>query len=243
MNRQKPYQKHRQLNLIVAGFVLIAVGVLFLGHNTGYISSSLFHIFISWQMLLIVLGFLALLKGNIASAIISAGAGGFFLLPRIMDVGDNWIHDYWPLFLIIGGIGLLFTLLNPRSKRFGKQTGSESGDLIVDNGYIIAEANFNGVKHIVHDPVFKGAKLNVSFGSLALDLRRTHLEEEETFIDLHNSFSGVELFIPSSWNVIIQANASFGGIEDKRFRPQDIDYTHKLILRGNVSFGGVEIKS
>jgi len=231
------------LNSIIAGFILIAVGILFLGRNAGFISSSLFYIFISWQMLLVVLGLLALLKHNITSAIVLAGTGGFFLLPRILDLGDNWIQNYWPLFLIIGGIGLLFTLLNPRSKRSAKQVGSDNGNLTVEDGYLIAEANFNGVKHIVHDPVFKGAKLNVSFGSLALDLRRTQLEGEETFIDLHNSFSGVELFIPSSWNVIIQANASFGGIEDKRFRPQDIDYTHKLILRGNVSFGGVEIKN
>lgn len=238
--QQSPSHWHRQLNRIAAGCVFIAVGILFLGHNTGLISDALLRILVSWQMLLIVLGILSFLKRNVSSGITLVAIGGFFLIPRVIDLGDNWMQEYWPAFLIIGGVGLLFTLFKPggRSSNYNNNAGFTAED-----GRIILESNFSGIKHIVHEPAFKGAKLNASFGSLALDLRRTHLEAEETYIELHNSFGGIELFVPSSWNIIIEVNTSFGGIDDKRFRPQETDYAHKLIIRGNISFGGVEIKN
>lgn len=242
-HRERP-NTHSTWNRVAIGFICIIVGLLFLGRNLGWISGHLFHILVSWQIFLIVLGVLALLKRNISSGITLLAVGGFFLIPHIFQVGYSWVGDYWPVFLIIGGVGLLFSMQQNAGRR-NRSANQQAGvhGLTTEDGYIVADAYFSGVKHIVHDPSFSGAKLTVSFGSVALDLRRTQLKETDTYIDIHNSFGGVELFVPSSWNVTSQANAIFAGIEDKRLQRQEVDYTHRLIIRGQVIFGGVEIKN
>lgn len=53
---------HSKLNTVVTAAVFIIVGLLFLGRNFGVIDSDLFDILVSWQMLLIVVGVVNLIK-------------------------------------------------------------------------------------------------------------------------------------------------------------------------------------
>lgn len=112
-----------------------------------------------------------------------------------------------------------------------------------EDGFVKSDVSFGGAKHIVLDPVFRGADLNASFGSIALDLRKTTLEAEVTYIQVNASFGGLELFVPSYWNVVIEVDATMGGVDDKRFVSSEIDYSHKLVIKGDITFSGLEIKS
>ena len=53
---------HNRLNTVATAAVFIIVGLLFLGRNFGIIDSYLFHILVSWQMLLVVVGIVNLIK-------------------------------------------------------------------------------------------------------------------------------------------------------------------------------------
>lgn len=241
-NKQNPFQRRRQSTVLYAAIAFISAGMLLLGHNTGWISDYLFHVLFSWPMLLILFGFGSFFQWKIGQGVALIATGVFFLMPRIMGTGYDWLWDYWPVFLIIGGAGMLIDLVfMPKRHQLHWHGGVDN--LQEDDGYVTGIASFYGARHTVQSPVFKGARIEVSFGSLWLDLRHTRLEAPETYIEISNSFGGVELFVPSSWNIHIEANTSFGGFDDKRFMESAIDYTHKLVIRGNNSFGGIEIKN
>jgi predicted membrane protein len=92
--------------------------------------------------------------------------------------------------------------------------------------------------------VFRGARLRNAFGGTVLDLRRSKLEAPQTFIDIDCTFGGVEIYLPSDWNLLTQIDAFIGGCDDKRYNSSvEIDKEHILIVRGKVSFGGIEFKS
>lgn len=235
---------HGRLNVVVIAAIFIIAGLLFVGRNLGMVDYGLFRIFVSWQMLLIVLGLVSLTKRQSSGGLILIGIGSFFLIPRIIGVGPEWLSVYWPLVFVLIGILLLFKLFRPGRPQFCRERFSQETSYKTDKGFVNSVNTFGSVKQIVLDPVFKGAKISNTFGGTILDLRHTVLEAEQTFIDLDCTFGGVEIFVPGNWNIDLDVQHMAGGSDDKRFRSREnIDNEHKLIIRGNITFGGLEIKS
>ena len=106
---------HSKLNTVVTAAVFIIVGLLFLGRNFGVIDSDLFDILVSWQMLLIVVGVVNLIKRHFFGGMIMIAIGTYFLLPEISGVENEWIGMFWPVLLILVGIMILF---KPKRHRF-----------------------------------------------------------------------------------------------------------------------------
>lgn len=234
-------QWHRKLNTIVTALVFIIVGISVLGKNLGWVDNSVFNIIISWQTLLMVIAVVQFIKRNFLGGFILLAVGIYFLIPSSYGIGE-----FWPILLIIIGLGILFKLLRkPGYQHHGVQhiESRGQGDAVTDNGFVDSSVTFGGTKHIVLDPVFRGANLSCTFGAIELDLRRTVLENEQTFIDVRCTFGGIELCVPPHWNVLIEADCTMGGIEDKRSIAGEIDYSHKLIIRGDVHFSGIDIKN
>ncbi|MDH6304999.1 putative membrane protein [Parabacteroides sp. PF5-5] len=245
MNKQTHVFGHRKLNAIVTALAFIVVGVMILGRNLGWVDPHIFRIVISWQMLLIVIGITHLIKQQFTSGLIMLAVGGFFLVPVVSGIDRQWFHMYWPAIFIIVGIVMLIKHLFFKSHSFHHKhhdnfTRTEGTS---ENGFVKADVSFGNVKHIVLDPVFRGADIDVSFGSAVLDLRKTSLDAPQTYIDVDCSFGGVQLFIPSHWNVVCQTNTTLGGCDDKRYAAQTIDYDQQLIIRGDITFSGLEIKN
>ena len=102
-----------------------------------------------------------------------------------------------------------------------------------EDGFIVSDNTFGSVQQIVLDPVFRGARLRNAFGGTVLDLRRSKLEAPQTFIDIDCTFGGVEIYLPSDWNLLTQIDAFIGGCDDKRYNSSvEIDKEHILIVRG-----------
>lgn len=247
-NEQVNFHQHRNSRRYLWALILVAAGVVMLGHNLGYVNDYLYHILISWQMLLIVIGVVSLFTRSLIAGIVLLATGLYFLLPRIMDVNMETINTYWPALLILVGLIILLRRRTEkkwpgwrRYRRCSHPHAVMSGG--VEDGFVTADVSFGASKHIVLDPVFRGADIDCSFGSVILDLRSTSLGAPETYIDVDCSFGGAEFYIPSHWNVVVLANNSFGGCEDKRHLSRDIDFEHKLIIRGDISFSGLTIKS
>lgn len=243
-NRTEHPRWHHKINIVMTALAFIVVGLLLLGREMDIIDPEIVNIIVSWQMLLIFIGLGSLYKRNLVSGLIIIFVGVYFLLPEL-DIRFDWAYSLWPIMLILIGVAILFKLAEPKSRRKTKikRIDEENINKTTENGFIKADVSFGSSKHIVLDPVFKGAEIDISFGNVSLDLRRTKLDGELTFIEVDCSFGGFEILIPSSWNVVIDVDTTLSGCEDKRFPAQEIDSDHKLVIRGDISFSGIEIKN
>lgn len=256
-NNNRPWRKDHRSGKITLAFILIAVGVILLGVNTGWIPAEYKRIFISWQMLLIVLGAVKFVKRHYFAGAILLIVGGFFITPLINKVNPDFfsfipadfVQLYWPVFLIILGAFLFLRWLFPNSAMFGTCYGRRSRrDMFhhhstTTGGTVHIDNLFGGSEQIVLDPEFKGGEINSVFGGTKLDLRRTNLPEGTTTLEVNLVFGGAEIMIPPHWNVQLKIDTVLGGFEDKRYGSESIDTSRKLLIKGSCVFGGGELKN
>lgn len=246
------FQERHHRNGFGIAIVLIIVGILFLGFNTGVIPEQYRPILISWEMFLIFLGALFLFRRHVVGGIVLIFIGGFFILPKLTAISGNYIQMYWPVLLILLGVILLFSRFNRRKQVFTRNTtylhqsasdGSESGTR--DHYSIQKDVSFASDELVVLDPEFEGGKVNVTFGEVKIDLRRTSLAVSEVVIEVNVSFGNIIFYVPSDWNVKLQLNSVFGGFEDKRIFPLEnqIDQRKTLLIVGSTAFGGGELRN
>ncbi len=65
------------------------------------------------------------------------------------------------------------------------------------------------------------------------------ISNENAIVRINASFSGIELYIPKTWNVDDKTNVFLGAVSEKNRNNQTT--TNNLTLVGDVSFSGVEI--
>ena len=98
---------------------------------------------------------------------------------------------------------------------------------------------------------FRGGDITAIMGGGQLDLRLATIPPgEEAILDIVAVMGGVEILVPSGWEVSTPILPFMGGVEDKRFPPLQSDPNAarkeaggRLVLRGLVMMGGVHIKS
>lgn len=243
---QKPTSPSGLTGRQLVAAIFIACGILLLGRNFGIIPYGLFHILVSWPMLLVVLGAYTALRKQVFSGLVLFALGLCFLIPRLDWL--NWLpintsQILWPVALVLVGIGV-FCRPRCRNRRDWQPNLKENiaSHCKSANGFVQSDNLFGGVKQVVLDEIFKGASIRNNFGGTELDLRRTNIAPGETYIDIDCNFGGIEIYVPSDWKVELHANAFLGGCEDKRIPGVNIDQSRVLVVRGNVSFGGIEIK-
>ena len=125
---------------------------------------------------------------------------------------------------------------------FGHRKPNDEINYETDNGFVSVDTTFNSVRHIVLDPVFKGADIDVSFGNVTLDLKKTTLEADETIINIDSSFSGVVIYVPKGWLVRLKVGSFLAGCQDMRELTEATDMTHTLYICGDLSFSGLELR-
>lgn len=238
-----------RLKGILFGLLLVIAGFLFLSFNFGWINPALKPVLFSWPMIFVVAGLLKLTKRDLFMSVILLIVGLFFLLPRIAvafpgsipGLDGNFAHTYWPMLLILLGVGLILRVFSRKQYHMDKHPYFERETLNDVSGRIEKRVLFGGSESIFLDPVFHGGELSATFGGIVVDLRRTTLPEGETCLDVNATFGGVELYIPGDWVVETRFQTVLGGMEDKRLVSTP-DYARKLILRGDLIFGGCEIR-
>lgn len=226
--------------LYLAAALFIAVGLLLLGKNLGIIEIELYRTLVSWRMLLVVLGLFFLVRRQPLPGIILLAIGAYGMIKHIPFLHINLDVFFWPAVLIAVGIYFLVKRKSPDCHH--KNPHVEHTQYSSEEGFLRSESSFGAIHQIVTDEVFKGGVIRNSFGSTTIDLRRTTLPEGQTILDVSSNFGGIELYIPSNWNVLNETNVFLGGVEDNRLAGLSVDTSRVLILRGNISFGGLEIK-
>jgi len=239
---------------VIFALIGIAAGALLLGFNTGFLNPVWKDYFFSWYMLIAVLGVICIFRRHIVTGIIMVAAGKFFLIDKAAALfpGDvifeKFISTYWPVLLIVVCVLILLAIVL-RPLRYGKSnykgqwkenyvaTEAENKDGEINYRFVFA-----GAEQVILAPVFRGGSVEVVFGGMVLDLRRTTLPEGETFLHVRALCGGLQINAPDSWEIEFRTKAFFGGVNDERPKNIDKDTSRKLIITADCTFGGINIE-
>ncbi|TXB64014.1 hypothetical protein FRY74_12235 [Vicingus serpentipes] len=233
MNIEEKEHEFKSKKRSIVGIIFIIVGAVLIAKKLDIIPSSVSHIIISWQMLLIAIGTANILsKQNYRSGLILITIGTFFILPKIFDIPFEVRNMFWPAIFVVIGV-LMLTIKNRH--HFPKNLG-------VSDNFIDLFTFMGGGKRKITSDNFMGGKVTSIFGGSELDLTGAKIQNQECVIDVFTMFGGSEIVVPNDWDVRVDVTSIFGGFDDKR-GPVVGDVKNVLIIKGVNIFGGGEVKS
>ena len=209
---------------------------------------------------------------------IFAGVGTWLFLNTEGLLSVRLWELFWPVILILIGLSLVFRTGGPRRRREGRfgtpgASGSNpsfgASESFVPNASATSTgtppvlqyadrserismfAVWSSVRRTSAASPFRGGDITAIMGGGQLDLRLATIPPgEEAILDIVAVMGGVEILVPSGWEVSTPIFPFMGGVEDKRFPPLPADPNAvrkesggRLVLRGLVMMGGVHIKS
>lgn len=193
--------------------------------------------------------FSIILAGVLIDGILRRSFGEIlFPLAGLVIIHDELLHletiTPWPVLgaALLGTIGL--HIIFPGRKRWkihdGYSTegvcqyGEEDGE-ILSGEKIRYEVTFgNAIKYISGIDVSR-VFLESSFGNLEVYFSDAQLKDNQATVSVDCSFGNMELYVPAGWNVVINIDNSFGGVEESGHGNPNGENT--LLVSGEVSFG------
>ena len=175
-------------------------------------------------------------------------AGILFPIAFLCIIYDNQLGitvlTPWTVLIsaIFGSIGL--SMIFPKKNKFFEKKSYwslEEGENIrvEDEGNIKISSAFSGGTKYINTDKFVSADISCKYSGLEIYFDNAVMAEDKAVLRLDVSFSGLELYIPRSWNVENRTNVFLGGVENKKYG--DKVSTNTLILTGNIKLSGVEI--
>lgn len=219
------------------GLFLIIVGVFLLLNQLDLLPNIFPNFSFSWPMILIGVGIvLLIIKPNKTAGLVLTGIGTLFLIEINYPGFNPW--QYWPVLLILIGLGILF----------GKKNASRRNNLEVlpENKKDMDEVViFSGGERIITSDEFTGGNVTTIFGGSEINLLHSSLATGRNVIEVFSMFGGATFYVPGDWKVKVEVVAIFGGFSDQRSpAPSGISNPEReLVIKGFVIFGGGEIKS
>jgi len=234
MSRQTQQFQHR----ILLGIVIAVFGVLLLLGNLDIIETR--HILRYWPVVFIAFGVMKIRQTrDTAGYVIGAGliAAGALMTLNAAGVISFRMRDWWPVFMIFGGIYVVAESMNRR------KDGDASWMKAIDGGRdsVVSNTAFMSGGVVRCDSQdFRGGELTAVMGGLELDLRQATIQKEAV-LNVFALWGGIEIRVPQDWSVVTNGVPILGGIEDKTIPP--MQPAKRLVIDGYAIMGGVEIKN
>jgi len=253
---------------IVAGLIIIVVGVFLLFNKLGFFIPDVYPLIISWQMLLIAIGIILLVDkpaDHKTAGVVLIVIGALFLLPKIFPL-FSLSGFIIPVIVIAIGAGFVirattrkngtnewetwknehpewnkqFTDFRKGIEGFGKNTTTGNGN------FIHKEYVFSSSKEKWSQGKLKNVFIEATFSGVELDFTQAELADDTNVaacIKVKSVFSGVILYVPENWNIMVQKTGAFGGFTDNRpNRVLQVSRDKLVILDVEAVFGGGEIR-
>jgi len=210
------------------GLIIVLIGVLFLLDQW-----NIFHfgtiISIFWPLIVLFIGIVKYREGDRKSAYIFMAVGAVFMLANLGILEWNSIGRLWPLLIILAGLSIAYggrNILSPSSREIGE----DEFDIKVV---------FAGSERRITNQNLTGGEITAFFGGAEVDLRDAGAATD-CHIRISAMFGGVELHVPTSWQIVITGTPILGGIGDKTRQEAD---GPEVRISCNVVFGGIEIRN
>src|SRR5688572_3301842 len=264
-----PGQRPRRSGKVMAGMVLLAVGVILLLKNIGYFFPAWLF---SWPMALIVFGLFVGAKHNFRNpgGIILILLGCLFLAKKFFYFDILWEY-VWPIIIILIGVWMIFGKNHRRNfqphgdleKSAENAAASEANGITypklephfenpnpydnisaTEDDYLDNTSVFGGTKKLVLTKNFKGGEVVTILGGAEINLSQADIQGR-AILDVTQIMGGTKIVVPSDWDIkTSEMVAVLGGIDDKRIiQSGSINPNKVLVIKGTSILGGIDIRN
>jgi len=232
------HRHHHRGHGLFPGLVLVAWGALLLLRELGVLDPTL-RVMDFWPLIVIGLGLaMAASRRRLGSVLVGLAVallGAGMLAQRLGYVVG--VAHFWPVLLIAAGLGVIWN-------GFAHRRLSHLANEQVSADELQRAVTMGGLALVVDSQHFRGGSLSVTMGEIRADLRRATMAGEEAVIELSLTMGGIELYVPSNWQVVSDLSPFMGVVEDKTEpRPDAAGVQRRLVLRGKLTMGAVTIKN
>jgi len=255
----KEHQIRHRRGKIFGGIILFIIGAAFLAREMGTIFPEWLF---TWQMGLIVLGLFVGIKSSFRNFgwFVLMAVGGVYLIGDFVP-GMHFKVYFWPIIIMLIGLAMIFKprrrytedyCRNRWERRWHRRHGNYSGNRFStcandesssSDDRVDMDGVFSGFKKNIISKDFKGGTISNVFSGGSLNLSQADINGT-VVLELKQVFSGIKIIVPSNWEIQVDVNTMFGGVEDKRPHQTIITNPEKvLVIKGNTVFGGIEIQN
>ena len=168
----------------------------------------------------------------------------FFPLAVVVIMFENELGvsniGFWTPLVVAALLSVGFSMIFPKKTSNMKYDGrieSFSEDSLNE---VSIESKFSGITKYIDSPALKRVNICNSFGGVNIYIDKAHLSENGAEFIFDSNFSGTEIYLPSSWNVIDNTNKFLSGVGSRGIKNPDPTLP-SVVLSGNLSFSGITI--
>lgn len=223
---------------LTTGGIIVLIGVLLLLATTDVIEFTSV-----WEwvpLIFVLLGVWALIRSrfrNLVGPMMIIAIAGSFLLRNLGVIPDGVISTWWPLFVVLLGVLIMFNRSRRRQRvrLEGVGTASET----------VAIAVFGSDERRLRTTDFTGGEVVSVFGSAIIDLREADIRARPAVIEAVAVFGDSEIRVPREWDVRLETLSVFGDTADRRPEPDEAGPSGEqphLVVTGVSLFGDIHIR-
>ena len=242
---------HRLSGSFAFGLVVIALGILLLLGNFGFIAvgdvlrwiPSLFILLGVWMM---VQNRFQQIGGPVLIIVVAA-------LIQIMILGVD-LGSYWPVILIAVGAAIIINSFRSRRGRSDAASptaypnsvsvfGSERKVAPTDQRSINLVSVMGSATQKITSPEFRGGNATAVMGEANLDLREASVLEKPATLEITVVMGEMKLRVPGEWNLRLENDTIMGETKDERLvRETGGEAQTDLVISGTVLMGSLKIE-
>jgi len=89
---------------------------------------------------------------------------------------------------------------------------------------------------------FRSGTLTTVMSDVTVDLREASLSPQGATISVQSAFSGICIVVPRDWDVDLEIEAVFAGVDGERLPPPARETRPRLRLKGTIVAGGLCVR-
>jgi len=221
------------------GILFILAGIFMIISKLGYFPDvNVFSLLLTVFLVVVIVK--SLLKINFTGVLFPIA---FICIIYDKQLGITEITPWTVLIAaLLGSIGLSM-IFHKNIKWVNNKYNSEDYKFekidVEDESHVKFKNSFGASTKYINTDKFEEADFNCSFGAMKVYFDNAIMSNGNAIVRLNASFSGIELFIPKTWNIDNKTNVFMGDVSEKNRNDQTT--TNNLTLIGDISFSGVEI--